>query len=388
MTDAMNRRALLGAALPALAVPILSLPFLAPPARAEAPVQVTDLAGRPVALPRPARRIVLTQARHVLAMALIHPDPVSLLVGWGDDLRRMNPPDYAAVRARFPAAEAVPLVSRGQGEAPSLEAILTARPDLVILSRATLAVAGDGLPDRLASLGIPSAVVDFFADPMRDTRRSMAVLGAVLGVADRAAAFDALYAGRVERIAARLRDPGERPKVMVHAHAGGTPCCSSPGRGAFDSMIRFAGGRSIGAEILPGNVGQLALEYVLTQDPAVYVATGGPYGGRGGIRLGPGADAAEASSELAEVIRRSRLEGLPAVRSGRAHAIWHGFNDTPAHVVMLEALARWFHPARCADLDPAATLAELNARFLSIPMAGAHWADLPPAAPRREGTAP
>jgi iron complex transport system substrate-binding protein len=88
--------------------------------------------------------------------------------------------------------------------------------------------------------------------------------------------------------------------------------------------------------------------------------------------------AAEAAEALAEILRRERLSSLSAVRQGRAHAIWHGFNDTPAHLLMLQALARWLHPDRCGDLDPAATMASLNSRFLSIPMQGALWADLPP----------
>ena len=142
-------------------------------------------------------------------------------------------------------------------------------------------------------------------------------------------------------------------------------------------MIRFAGGHNIGADLIPGSTGDLSLEYVIAQDPRVYVATGGPYGGRGGVSLGPGVPPETARQELVEVLRRSRLDVLSAVRQGRAHAIWHGFNDTPAHVLMLEALALWLHPERCGDLDPSATMAELNARFLSIPMEGAHWADLP-----------
>ncbi|MFT8245032.1 ABC transporter substrate-binding protein [Roseomonas sp. BN140053] len=364
-----TRRLLLGSLAATLAAPRLL--------RAQAPVRVTDLLDRQVVLPAPAKRIVLAQARHVLALALLHPDPVSLVVGWGDDLRVINPPDYATVRARFPAADAVPLVGRAQAEGLSLETVVAARPDVVILSRAGLRGGSMELPDRLAALGIPSVAIDFFTDPLRDTRRSMAILGQVLGLEERAAAFDSFYAARLERVATRLAGLDARPKVMMHAHAGGTPCCFSPGKGAFDSMIRFAGGHSIGADVLPGATGQLAVEYVLTQAPEVYVATGGPYGGRGGIPLGPGVEEAVAQRELAAVIRRSQLDSLPAVRAGRAHAIWHGFNDTPAHVVMAEALARWFHPARCGDLDPAATMAELNARFLAIPMQGAHWADLP-----------
>ncbi|PWC27528.1 ABC transporter substrate-binding protein [Teichococcus aestuarii] len=381
----MNRRTLLGnaLALPLLAAPAL-LPALLPArARAQSPIRVTDLRGRTVTLPRPARRLVLAQARHVLAVGLLHPDPVSLLVGWGDDLRTMNPPDYAVLRARFPRADAIPVVARaGQNASLSLEAILAAQPDAVIVSGGALRAESDSVLDRLAAAGIPAIVIDFFSNPMRDTRRSMAILGQVLGLEERAAAFDRFYMARMERISARLAGLGEdRPRVFVHAHAGGTACCASPGRGAFDSIVRFAGGHNIGADTLPGNVGQLSLEYILSQDPAVYVATGGPYGGRGGIPLGTGVEAAPARRELAAVLQRERLDVLPAVQAGRAHAIWHGFNDTPAHIVMLEALARWFHPARCADLDPAATVAALNAEFLAIPMQGTYWTDLRGAAP-------
>ncbi|WP_160939451.1 ABC transporter substrate-binding protein [Teichococcus coralli] len=368
----MRRRALLSA------LPLAALPGRGKGAGAEASPQIRDILGRGVQLPRPPRRIVLTQARHVLAMALLHPDPVSLVVGWGDDLRRMNPPDYASVRARFPQADAVPVIARGQGEGLSLEAIVAARPELVVFSLGTLRALGETMPDRLAAFGIPSAVIDFFSDPMATTRPSMHLLGQVLGRPERAAAFEAFYTERLQGIAARLEGPAQaRPAVFIHAHAGGTSCCSSPGKGAFDSMVSFAGGHNIGADLLPGPVGNVSLEYVIDRDPQVYVATGGPYGGRGGIPLGPGVAPEAAARELAAVIHRERLDVLPAVRQGRAHAIWHGFNDTPAHVVMLEALARWLHPARCGDLDPAATMAALNARFLAIPMQGAHWTDLP-----------
>ncbi|MDJ0389489.1 ABC transporter substrate-binding protein [Roseomonas sp. E05] len=368
----MKRRTLLGA------LPLAMLLRAGRQAEAQAPIQARDILGRKLELPRPAQRIVLTQARHVLAMALLHPDPVSLIVGWGDDLRRMNPPDYAMVRARFPQADAIPVISRGQADGLSLEAIIATRPDLVVFSLGSLRALGEAMPDRLAALGISSLVIDFFSDPMTTTRPSMRLLGQVLGRPERAAAFEAFYTAHLQAIATRLEGREQaRPRVFVHAHAGGTPCCSSPGKGAFDSMVTFAGGHNIGADLLPGPVGNVSLEYVIGENPQIYVATGGPYGGRGGIPLGPGVAPEDAARELAAVIRRNRLDVLPAVQQGRAHAIWHGFNDTPAHLVILEVLARWFHPDRCADLDPAATMAALNTQFLAIPMQGAHWVDLP-----------
>lgn len=362
----MKRRILLGA------LPLLATPFLA---RAQAPIHITDVQGRQITLPRPAQRIVLTQARHVLAMALLHRDPVSLVSGWGDDLRRLNPPDYAVVRSRFPRADSIPIVMRGQAGGISLEKLIESQPDVVVAGQAVMQ---DGLAERLTEMGIPVVIIDFFIDPMKNTRQSMAVLGKLMGLEDRAAAFDAFYTSHLAGITDRLSGLGaDRPKVFIHAHAGGTACCSSPGQGAYNSMIRFSGGHNIGADLLLGPTGEVSVENVIAQNPSVYVATGGPFGGRGGIPLGPGVDLEQAQRELAAVIKRSQLDVLPAVRAGRAHTIWHGFNDTPAHVIMLEALARWFHPERCGDLDPAATRAALNEQFLSIPMEGTHWADLP-----------
>jgi iron complex transport system substrate-binding protein len=39
-------------------------------------------------------------------------------------------------------------------------------------------------------------------------------------------------------------------------------------------------------------------------------------------------------------------------------------------------LAKWIHPERFADLDPAATLTTINQRFLAVPYEGRYWADL------------
>jgi iron complex transport system substrate-binding protein len=66
---------------------------------------------------------------------------------------------------------------------------------------------------------------------------------------------------------------------------------------------------------------------------------------------------------------------LSAARNGRAHGLGHLFNDTPAHIVAIEALAKWIHPERFGDLDPQATLNEISARFSAIPLDGAFWID-------------
>ena len=58
---------------------------------------------------------------------------------------------------------------------------------------------------------------------------------------------------------------------------------------------------------------------------------------------------------------------------GRAAGVWHLFNDSPVHIALIEYLARTFHPDLFADIDPAATLAEIETRFSPVRVPGTWW---------------
>ncbi|HEV7337791.1 MAG TPA: ABC transporter substrate-binding protein [Bosea sp. (in: a-proteobacteria)] len=360
-----------------LVAPLLALGMIATPAAAQ-PVTVTDLAGRTVTLPGPAKRIVLAQGRQLNGLGLLHPDPISLLAGWGSDHKRQNPDAYARYAAKFPALETLPTVGDGgTQDGFSFEKAVSLAPDLVILSQ-SLAGSRHGpgdLVSRFEAAGITVAVVDFYLQPLRDTVRSLRVLGKLIGREEQAEAYIRFYEERRERLASRVRGV-ERPSVFMHAHAGGFDCCQSPGKGTFDDFITLAGGRNIAASILPGATGQISLEQLLAADPAVYVATGGVHlARRGGLVLGLGVSPEEGARSFATLIAGPGISALSAVRSGRAYGLWQLFNDTPLHIVAIEALAKWIHPERFADLDPQATLNEIQARFSAIPLDGTLWID-------------
>ncbi|SFU23432.1 hypothetical protein SAMN05518861_1722, partial [Mesorhizobium sp. YR577] len=65
------------------------------------------------------------------------------------------------------------------------------------------------------------------------------------------------------------------------------------------------------------------------------------------------------------------------VRSKRVHGIWTGLIAVPPlNILFIELAAKWLHPERCEDIDPSATLAEINERFLGTPIEGPLWASL------------
>lgn len=347
-------------------------------ARAE-PIALTDLLGRTVTLPAPAKRIILAQGRHMNALALVHPDPASLVIGWGGDLK-LDRSTYDLYRRRFPAVDRIADVSTGSFSSFSVEKAIALEPDLVVLSRyvQTRANQGVDLIKRFEAIGVPVVVVDFFQAPLKETETSLSVLGKAIGREEAARDFNAFYRQRLDRIASRLDVPDlKRPRVFMHVHAGGPSCCFSPGRGVFDDFIRAAGGHNIGADVLPGATGELSLEYVASARPDVYVGTGGTYQQKaGGLEVGSGVGAEEARRSLVATIQKLNLQVISGLDPSRVHGMWQLFNDTPAHIVAVELLAKWFHPERFADLDPAATLRELNTRFLSVPLDGVYWTSL------------
>jgi len=334
-------------------------------------IRVTDLAGREVVLKEPAKRIVLGAWVSLDALSLLHPDPVSLLAGWAEG--GANTVQPSILRGKFPAIDRVPVVGRGSFDAIGIEPIIANRPDLVLLSRFDAYRYGSEAATGIAQLeaaGIQVAIVDFFLDPLTSTEPSLRILGKLIGREAQAEAFIAFYREHLGRIAARLEKTGlERPSVFLHAFAARPECCFSAGPGTIDGFIRLAGGLNIGAEMIPGPVGQLSLEFVLTRNPRVYVATTtSDNADPEAFALGPAVSAERATRSFATRLARRDLASLDAVAQGRAHGLWHLFVHTPVHVAAIEALARWQHPELFFDVDPDDTLRKINSRFLAAPL--------------------
>ena len=333
-----------------------------------------DLTGREIALEAPAKRVVLGEGRHMTVLGLTHEDPVSLVVGWRLS-KALDEGTLAAYRAKFPALDAIRDVG-GSGRELSVEAILDVDPDLVILPIADSQV--DALiraREQLEKAGVPVAYVDFFTSPEANTIPSLRILGTLTGSEAKTEEFIEFYEARLAALRKALDDPDlKRPTAFIQVHAGGGRCCSTAGGGVFNDFIEAAGGLNLGAEMVKGVVGDASLEALVLRDPDYYVATGGAHmAARGGLVLGPGVTEETAREGFARLLATRGISELTAVREGRALGVWHLFNDSPLHVVMIELLAKTFHPERTAEIDPSATLKEIDARFSPVDLPGTYW---------------
>lgn len=355
----------------------LVLVFLALAVPAQAEIVLKDVTGREVTLAAPAKRLLIDDGRFLIALALIHRDPVSVLAAWPRDINRIGTRTYEAYRAAFPAIDALAKVASSAG-AISVEQVVAARPDLAVFS-----LGAQPSPEaraRIEAAGIPVVVIDFFTHPLVNLEPSLLLLGAATGASAKAQEFLAFRRSHLDAVRDSLTGltASERPRVFLEPHAAMTAdCCNSPGRGNVGDIIEAVGGANIGAAVIPRAFGKLNLEYVIAQDPQVYIATGGSHmEGTGGLLIGPEYSAAKASETLARVIARPGFAGFAAVRDHHVHGLSHQMLNSPLDLFTVEILAKWIHPERFGALDVERTVAQVNERFLTVPVEGPNWISL------------
>lgn len=354
------------------------------PTRAATPVRVTDIAGRSVTVQAPARRMILGEGRQsYLVAALDRPDPFGRVVGWRDDFRKADFDGYTIYEKQFPQIAALPAFGGWKDGAFDIEQVIALRPDVVVMNlEAKVAIDDGGLIGKLERVGIPVVFIDFREKPFENAERSIAIMAQLMGREAEGQAFTEYRAVQTARVTDRLRGfAGPRPRVMIERAAGyDEGCCMSFGDENFGRMVTMAGGENLAARLIPGTFGTVNPEQVVASRPDVVIVTGSnwklfaPDGAWVGV--GAGANQELARTRLRKLMERPAYRTLPVARTGRVHAIWHQFYDSPYQFVAIQVLAKWLHPELFADLDPDATFREFHERFLPVPYHPGYWVSL------------
>jgi iron complex transport system substrate-binding protein len=242
------------APLPAIATFLLcAFTVAAAPAQAQPSTHtVTDLAGRTVTVPVQVDRILLGEGRLLPALGVFERDDVARrLVGMMGDYETLDPAGYAQWRSRFPQLDKVPRVGRNQAASFSDEQAIARRPQVAILG-----LAGGHGPSqndretlaRLESAGVAVVFVDFRHDPLKNTPRSMELLGAVLGKRKEAEAFNTFWRAQLERVESRLRTlpaGSPRPSVFLENRVGLADDCCATMVGLVGVLLDAAGAENV-----------------------------------------------------------------------------------------------------------------------------------------------
>lgn len=351
--------------------------------QAKEQITFTDLSGRVVTVSVPVDHLILGEGRYLPTLGILDRDnPVKRVVGMMGEFQKYDPATYAQYVDHFPKIRDIPLIGSAGEASFSIEKAFTVRPQVALFGLGS----GHGPNDKsktviqqLEAAGIPVVILDFRMDPLKNTPKSMEILGKLFGKEADALAFNTFYKQRLDYIETKLADVTDRPTVFMETHVGMVPnCCRAFGRQMMGRFIEWAGGINAFGEMIPGAVGQLNVEHLLTSQPDVYI--GSAIGSAATfekfptyITLGVGTSNEMAQTTLGNVLARTGVAQLDAVKQGRAHAIWHHFYNTPMNLVAVEVIAKWLHPEVFGDLQPEQTLKTYFDRFQAVPLNGIYW---------------
>ena len=235
---------------------------------------IRDDYGRDIAIGAPPSRIVS-----------LNPATTELLFAIGAGGRLVGRTEYDL----WPdSARLVP--NLGPGMHPNLEAVMGARPDLVVL----YASAGDrAAAQRLTEAGITTA--GFKMDRIRDFARVTQALGLLVGDTVRARVVVDSVTSTLDRV---RRATAALPRPTVFFHTWETPLITIGGGSFLSELVDVAGGRNIYATLRAPSEA-VTLEDVVRRDPDFVLVS---------------------PIERRRLLTAERWRGLRAVREGRVIA--------------------------------------------------------------------
>lgn len=208
---------------------------------------LTDDAGVAVNLAAPPQRIVsLIPASTELVFALGAGDRLVGRTSWCD----------------FPA-EAAAVADLGNGIGPNIEAVVAARPDLVLLYKSA---SNRSAAEQLRSFGIPT--LELATDRMEDFDRITRLLGAALG---KRAEAESLVVRTARDLDSATVLPSRPPTVFILAWDRPP---MTLGRGSFLSEILERAGAKNLFDDLATSSAPISIEAVASRDPDFVLVTG------------------------------------------------------------------------------------------------------------------
>ena len=274
-----------------MCVALLAVPLLASPVVAQ-PITVRDGAGLSVTLKAPARRVA------------------SLIGSTVDIMIALGAADRVAARTRYDTATAVRRAAdMGGGIDPSVEVLISARPDLFIAWNGQSATP---VVSRMRALGVPVYLVD-----TKDTTAMFATirdLGALLGVAPKATAAANTLRVELRAVQAQVRT---RPRVKAVYVISRSPVIIAAAKSYMAELISVAGGDNPFSDVA-GEFPTLSLEAFIARDPDVLIMGRRDGGGTQLARLRetPGWRDLRAVKRGAVIEVDGEQWGRPTLRSG------------------------------------------------------------------------
>lgn len=342
-------------------------------------VTITDVTGRQVRLNSQPKRVLLAEGRGLFATSLLNKEnPTENVVAIGSDLHKAAPSYEANLSAVHKQYKDLPTVGNIAKGDVSVEALLSHKPDITVLSLDHKKAAEEsGLLKKMDQSGLKYVFSDFRQKPLENTTKTISMYGQLFGKEDKAKEFNDFYDSKVKNITDRANAAKNKPKTLVWRAAGMKDCCSTVKDSNLGDLVNAAGGKNMGDELLDTESGDLTAEKILSEQPEQIIATGGSWAKDPDepevlphVELGYRAQPATAEKTLKGLLSTPGFTALKAPKKGNLHAAYHQFYDSPLNVFALEQFAQWLHPELFQDVDVERDFADFHKKWMPFEYSG------------------
>ena len=338
---------------------------------AHADLTATDVKGRTVTVPKVPERVVLG-FYYEDYLAIGGKDAMDKVVAlalstWKD----WRPQQYALYEKALPKLKDIPDIGNTEDGTFSIEKVIAANPDLVILGAWNYDALGESVK-QFDTAGIPYVVLDYNAQTVDKHVTSTLALGTLLGQEERAKELADNYKNAFADIEKRIASLKPSPKkVYVElARDGADTLGNSYGNGMWGALITQLGGQNI-AQGQIGSYGPLSPEYIISEAPDLIFLAGSEWLNKPqAVTVGFGADEKTVNERIAAYLKRPGWADLPAVQKGEVFALYHGGARTLADYVYAQFIAKQLYPEAFKDVDPVQNLRDYYQKWLPIPADG------------------
>lgn len=337
-----------------------------------ADITVTDVKGRTVTVPRVPERVVLG-FYYEDYLAIVGEKAIDKVVALSlGTWKNWRPKQFALYEQALPKLASIPDVGNTEDGNFSVEKVIAAEPELVILGAWNFDTMTEQVR-QLEAAGIPIVVLDYNAQTVERHVTSTLALGRLMGQEKRAQQLADNYRAAIAEIDRRIEKhkPSKKKVYVELAQNGPKTVGNSYGNTMWGALVTQLGGQNIAASKI-SNWGPLSPEYVLEQQPDLIFLSGSEWQNKPqAVPMGFGADDAITQQRLHAYTERTGWDTLPAVTNpGGLHGIYHGGTRTLSDYVYAQYIAKQLYPEAFRDVDPAQNLRDFYRRWLPIEAEG------------------
>lgn len=340
-------------------------------------VTVTDVAGRTVTLKQPIQSYAISTFDLIdFIVPLKGENAFAMLRGVGDSGGKKN---YDRVYApMFPQYKDNWKVISPHNAPFDVEAILTAKPDVLIVNSAMQAhTHARDIEQKLTEAGIAMILIDVPGVTEQSAQETYRLFGKIFGEEEKAEAVASFLDKQFADLKAGLAKVAAAPKPLVYYEKSGSAEIFGPssrsGVSGWGTLIALAGGDNLAdkpsaGKPTSGPPGSVSLdpEYILTADPDFIILSGSS-------PMGLGIKAKQDAEVSFGILQRPGWENMKAVANKNVYEYQHELARNCLVFYPALSFAKAFFPDAFHDVDPEARLDEFFKRFMLIDSRDGLW---------------